>query len=276
MTVSTHSATPHAESAKFKPLRKSAVVRAGSYLYEGDRLVTGWHRHDVHQIEYAVGGVVDVETADTHFLLPPQQAVWIPAGLHHQATMNSNVRSIAIMFDPELVPYNGTSAAVLDVSPLIREMIVYAKRWPIDRLRTDDASERFFQTLGDLVLEAVQSGEPLFTLPTSDHPVVSAAMTCTRNNLHTVSAVDVSRAVAVSERTLRRLFLEETGFPWRTYLLHARMLRAMALLATPEQSVQETARAVGFQNVSSFARAFADFTGHSPSAYRKRSAAHSF
>jgi len=48
------------------------------------------------------------------------------------------------------------------------------------------------------------------------------------------------------------------------------MLRAMALLAAPEQSVQETAVAVGFDSISSFTRAFAQFCGETPSAYRRR------
>jgi AraC-like DNA-binding protein len=58
--------------------------------------------------------------------------------------------------------------------------------------------------------------------------------------------------------------------PWRTYLLHARMLRAMALLAAPGQSVQETATAVGFDSLSSFTRAFTQFCGETPSSYRRR------
>jgi AraC-like DNA-binding protein len=85
-----------------------------------------------------------------------------------------------------------------------------------------------------------------------------------------VSADDVGRAVSVSERTLRRLFADTLGMSWRTYLLHARMLRAMALLAAPGQSVQETASAVGFDSLSSFTRAFTQFAGESPSSYRKR------
>ncbi len=48
------------------------------------------------------------------------------------------------------------------------------------------------------------------------------------------------------------------------------MLRAMALLTTPTQSVQATATAVGFDSVSSFTRAFTQFCGDTPSAYRKR------
>jgi hypothetical protein len=51
-------------------LRRGGRARAGSYLYEGHRLVTGWHSHDLHQIQYAIGGVVEVETASAHYLLP--------------------------------------------------------------------------------------------------------------------------------------------------------------------------------------------------------------
>jgi AraC-like DNA-binding protein len=48
------------------------------------------------------------------------------------------------------------------------------------------------------------------------------------------------------------------------------MLRAMALLAAPGQSVQETSTAVGFDSLSSFTRAFTQFCGETPSAYRKK------
>ncbi|MGV9862261.1 AraC family transcriptional regulator [Rhodococcus koreensis] len=273
MTVSTHSATSHAQSANIKRLRRSSAVSAGTYTYDGGHLVTGWHSHDEHQLEYAVGGVVEVETAAAHYLLPPQQAVWIPAGLRHQATMSPNVQSIAVLFDPELVLHDGDRAAILKVSPLIREMIIYAQRWPIGRLRDDHGAEPFFAALGNLVLEAIHSDEATLSLPSSDHPIVQAAMSYTKDHLQEVTVTQVSRAVAVSERTLRRLFVEQTQTTWRTYLLHARMLRAMALLASPDQSVQETARAVGFDNASSFSRAFTEFCGQSPSSYRQRSSA---
>src|SRR5690606_14463260 len=105
---------------------------------------------------------------------------------------------------------------------------------------------------------------------TSDHPIVAAATAYTKEHLQSVSAEDVSRAVAVSERTLRRLFQETLGISWRTYLLHARMLRAMALLALPDTSVQDASSAVGFDSLSSFTRSFAQFSGETPSAYRRR------
>lgn len=276
MTVSASSAKVLSRSANPEKigrveLRHGGRARGGSYLYEGNRLpplVTGWHSHDLHQIQYAIGGVVEVETAAAHYLLPPQQAAWIPVGLEHQATMNPDVRSVAVMFDPELLPPVEKRTRIVAVSPLIRQMMIYALRWPIDRADSDPVSDGFFQTLGHLVFEALEHEAPL-SLPTSTNPIVAAAMSYTKAHLASVTAVDVSRAVAVSERTLRRQFDEAIGMPWCTYLLHARMLRAMALLAAPGQSVQQTATAVGFDSLSAFTRAFTQFCGQTPSAYRR-------
>ncbi len=254
-------------------LRRGGRALGGSYLYEGEGLITGWHSHEVHQIEYAIGGVVEVETASAHYLLPPQQAAWIPAGLEHQATMAPAVRTVAVMFDAQMIPGGGDRARILAVSPLIREMMIYALRWPIDRdvgsAPDEKVSNSFFRTLADLVVEALDHEAPL-SLPTSEHAIVAAAMDYTKEHLQSVTADQVSRAVAVSERTLRRLFHDELGLSWRTYLLHARMLRAMAMLASPGQAVQETSTAIGFESVSSFTRAFTQFSGETPSTYRKR------
>ncbi|WP_084223593.1 AraC family transcriptional regulator [Mycolicibacterium holsaticum] len=277
MTVSARSDRVLAESAndtvdparRVIDLRRGGRALGGSYLYHGDALITGWHSHDVHQIEYAVGGVVEVETDSAHYLLPPQQAAWIPVGLDHQATMNPDVRTVAVMFDPLLIPDGGDRARIIAVSPLIREMMLYALRWPIDRPHGDDISDGFFRTLANLVSEALDHEAPL-SLPTSEHPIVAAAMAYTKEHLDAATVEDVSRAVAVSERTLRRLFQDTLGMPWRTYLLHARMLRAMALLAAPGQPVQATSSAVGFDSLSSFTRAFAQFCGETPTTYRKR------
>ncbi|MGV0849031.1 AraC family transcriptional regulator [Mycolicibacterium phlei] len=279
MTVSARSDTRLSEPANLAggrrviDLRRGGRALAGSYLYHGDGLITGWHSHDVHQIEYAIGGVVEVETDSAHYLLPPQQAAWIPVGLDHQARMNPDVKTVAVMFDPQLIAHGGDRARILAVSPLIREMMIYALRWPIDRKAEsadeEAVAEAFFRTLANLVADALDHEAPL-SLPTSEHPIVAAAMAYTKEHLDTATAEEVSRAVSVSERTLRRLFQESIGLPWRTYLLHARMLRAMALLAAPGQSVQETSSAVGFDSLSSFTRAFTQFCGETPTSYRKR------
>jgi AraC-like DNA-binding protein len=250
-------------------LRAGSGAIGGGLVYEGERLATGFHWHDVHQIEYAEHGVVEVDTPDGTHLLPPHQAAWIPAGCVHQATLHASVRTISVLFDPGLVPTAGDRVRILAASPLIREMVLHAARWPISRPSDDPAAEHFFRTLAHLVGEALDDETPL-RLPTSRDPVAAAAIDHTQRHLTTVTARELCAAIGVSERTLRRRFADELGMPWRTYLVQARLMRARALLPDLEHSVLEVALAVGFENVSAFTRAFVRHTGETPSAYRRR------
>ncbi len=251
-------------------LRESGRWVGGSHLYDGgQRLVTGWHFHDVHEIEYACRGVVEVKTQAGHYLLPPHQAAWIPAGLQHQTTLNAGVQTLAVLFEPELVPVAGDRVRIIAVSALLREMMLYSGRWPISRTESGVESDSFFQALGYVVAEALEDERPL-NLPVSADPVVTAATDYTRAHLDYVTVSDVTRAVGVSERTLRRLFSSHMGMSWRSYLLRARVLRSMAMLAQPDHSVLEISIAVGFDDVGAFARSFARHCGETPSAYKRR------
>jgi len=261
--------TLSARRVQWVPMKGRGTATAGSYAYEGGALVTGWHSHEVHQIEYAIGGIVEVETPAGYYLVPPQQAIWLPAGLEHDTHLKGDVTTLSVLFEPALIPGYADRARILAVSPLMREMLVYSLRWPFADTAAEPRSERFFRTLADLVVDALAAETPLL-LPTSDDPLVAAAMRYTRDHLATVTIEDVSRAVSVSERTLRRMFTASVAMSWRDYLTSARMLRAMTLLATREQTVSSTATAVGFDSQGSFTRAFTQFSGETPSSYRSR------
>jgi len=257
-----------AANAEMVDMRDGTPVRAGTHTYDGVDLVTPWHTHDLHQIEYAFHGVVEVETGAAHYLLPPQQAVWIPAGLAHQTTLK-RVRTVSVFFDPVMVRGADDRARVLAAAPVIREMIVYASRWPITRPVSDPVADVFFDALAQLALDWLDHESPL-CLPTSDDPVVAAVMDYTNTHLEQVTAGEVCHAVGLSERTLRRQFPAATDMTWRQYLLQSRLLRAMALLTEPGPTVLDVATRVGFASGSAFTRAFARYTGETPTAYRQR------
>jgi AraC-like DNA-binding protein len=261
-------ATPASQPVAMIDMRGGTLVRAGSFSYEGDDVVTGWHAHDLHQIEYAFVGVAEVETSTSHHLLPPQQAAWIPAGLAHCTTLR-RVRSVSVFFDPAMVPMAGDRVRILAAAPVIREMLVYAMRWPIDRRASDPTADAYFEALALLARDWLDHEAPL-SLPTSSDPVVSAVMEYTRDHLSDVVVADVCAAVGLSERTLRRQFGASTGITWRRYLLESRLLRSMALLTESGRTVLSVATDVGFDSVSAFTRAFARFGGETPSAYRRR------
>lgn len=273
MTVSAHPVNDLLvaanESVGFVDMRAATPVLAGTYLYEGANLITGWHHHDLHQIEYAVGGIAHVETAQCRYLVPPQHAVWIPAGLSHRTTL-IDVTSIAVFFDPALVDVNlDTRAHVVSATPVLREMMTYAARWPINRAASDATADAFFVALALLAQEWIDIDVPLW-LPTATDPIVRTAMDHTQAHLADATIESIANAVAVSERTLRRHFLASTGMTWRTYLATSRLMRAVALLAEADATVLDVAIEIGYDSASAFTRAFHRATGENPSAYRQR------
>jgi AraC-like DNA-binding protein/quercetin dioxygenase-like cupin family protein len=249
-------------------MRGGSPVRAGTFAYDGGDLVTDWHSHELHQIEYAFEGIAEVETEGAHYLLPPQQAVWIPAGLAHRTTLKG-VRSVAVFFDPAMVEDADDRVRILAATPVIREMIVYAARWPIARPASDPVADAFFDALALLVVDWLAHETPL-CLPTSSDPVLRAVMDFTNANLPGVTVAAACGAAGLSERSLRRQFGAATGMTWRQYVLQSRLMRAMALLTEPGRTVIDVATEVGFDSVSAFTRAFVRLTGETPTAYRRR------
>ena len=250
-------------------MRGASRVEAGAYVHEGPALTTGWHSHDLHQLEYAVHGLVEVETAAGHYLLPPHQAAWIPAGLAHQSIIHTSVKTVSVFLEPAIVPEPGDRVRVIAVTALLREMILHALRWPVTRLEGDPRGDRFFRAMADTLVDGLEQERPL-ALPTSTNPSMTAALSFITDHLDQVTVPAVGRAAGVSERTLRRLFERELGMTCRSYIIQARLLRAMVVLADPNRTILDAATTVGFVSGSAFARAFAARCGESPSEYRRR------
>jgi AraC-like DNA-binding protein len=79
---------------------------------------------------------------------------------------------------------------------------------------------------------------------------------------------EAARALAMSERSLRRRLSEE-GQSYSVILYESRRLRARQLLLTdPVRSIKQIAVDVGFTSGAAFFRAFKRWTGESPAAYR--------
>lgn len=251
-------------------MRRRTTVVAGTVEHHATELVSYWHRHDLHEIEYAVTGVAEIRTPTTHYLLPPCYAAWVPAGVEHSPLLK-DVTTIAVFFDPAVFDFPHERAAIIPVPPVLREMMRYATRWPVGRADNDDDLEAtaFFQALAGVVRRQLAHEAPL-SLPVSDDPVVKDVMAYTAAHLADARAAAVCRAVGVSERVLRRRFAAVLGQTWQEHLRQARLFRAMALLSSPTASVSEIAAAVGFGSASALARAFRTWTGESPSAYRDR------
>lgn len=245
-----------------------ATAPAFAYADEAHDVVYDWHAHSRHQLLYSFRGTVHLEVAQTRFLLPPQRAAWIPAGILHRTHLNQ-VSCGSVFFSSDMLSSPPEQVRIIAASPVVREMILYAMRWPVHRRHPDALADNYFQTLALLCQEWVLEEMP-FWLPHSSHPQIGKAINYIQTHLATATIGAASRAAAMSERTFRRQFAHETNMNWRQFLLHSRLLHAMHLLSQPGSRVTEVAAEVGFSSLSAFAKAFTQFTGEAPSAYRAR------
>ena len=86
------------------------------------------------------------------------------------------------------------------------------------------------------------------------------------------SVEEIASACGLSASHFSRSFRKTTGFAPHTWLLRARVERAMALLRQRDVVVADVAAACGFASQSHFARVFTRQIGVSPSTWRRQSA----
>lgn len=79
----------------------------------------------------------------------------------------------------------------------------------------------------------------------------------------------LSRLTEVSYSYLKKLFVSQYGIPPSRYVIQKRMEYAKTLLLTPELSVTDVSRHVGYSSVYYFSRVFREETGMTPSEYRR-------
>jgi AraC-like DNA-binding protein len=83
-----------------------------------------------------------------------------------------------------------------------------------------------------------------------------------------LSLEKVAKTLAISSRTLKRR-LAAQGLSFSSLLAQERRAKAMFLLNMQQISLEEVAERVGYSTLSNFARAFRQWTGRSPAAYRR-------
>ncbi len=84
-----------------------------------------------------------------------------------------------------------------------------------------------------------------------------------------ISLGEVAQLCGLGLFQFSRAFKQELGTTFRDFLIQRRINRALQLFDDPKASVTDVAFAVGFNDLSYFARVFRRFTGVSPSFYRQ-------
>lgn len=223
------------------------------------------HIHDDHaQIMYAVKGAMTVLTAEGIWVLPPQRALWIPAGVSHtfKHARPVSLRTVYVRHNAPSIP-NWVHCSVLNVDTLVRELILACAQLPSEYL--DDSREA---RLGIVLLDhlALLQQDAFYLPEPSDKRAVRAANIIKENPNDTRPIKDIASEVGASARTLERLFSVQTRMGFGAWRQRLRMMVALENLAAGE-SVSSTAAAIGYESSSSFIAVFRSVFGCSPAKY---------
>lgn len=241
-------------------------LRAGALCSSGWDLDSLWHRHDMHQLLYAFEGALVVEGREGRYKIPRQFAAWIPAGAAHRTTIQK-VASGSIFISPTMLSASADTLRVIVAPALMRQMVMHAMRWPLDRPADDATSAVYFECFSRLCEEWI-TDEVKMVLPVSDDRRIAEIMAFTLEHIATVTLVDVCRAVGMSERSLRRQFTSKVGMPWEEYRQRLRIHSALDDLDATDKPIGAIAADIGYENQAAFARAFRAIIGMSPTDYR--------
>jgi AraC-like DNA-binding protein len=236
-------------------------VVAFAHDYPAGHLITR-HRHRRAQLLYAARGVMRVSTDLGIWVVPPQRAVWIPAGIDHEIGCSGVLGMRTLYVDPAL-PGLPDACRVVDVPPLLRELILRAVTLPpLYDLGGPDG--RLMQVILDQIETLEQA--PLH-LPMSRHPRLRPILETLTAHPEDATELDAwGRRLGASGRTLARLFQAETGMSFRAWRQQARLLAALTRLAAGDP-VTTVALDLGYESVSAFIAMFRRATGTTPARY---------
>ena len=237
------------------------VVAYGRELAKGETLP--FHRHRRAQLVYASRGVMTVTTRLAAYVVPPQRAVWMPGGVEHRIDARTVVAMRTLYVDAVATPDFPSEVCVLQVTPLLRELIVTAVAVG-PSYEPDSPQSRIMSVILDQI--GTQPVASLALPMPTDPRALRVAQDLISNPADSRDLGEWARAVGSSKRTLNRLFTAQTRMSFQAWRQQRRLLRALELLATGD-SVTTVALELGYDNTSAFIAMFRRCLGTTPTRY---------
>ena len=228
------------------------------------------HTHRKGQLIIALYGAVICRAENDIWIVPPDCAVWIPGGVPHSAKATWNAHLNYLFIEPGAVALP-ERCCTLAISSLIKELVARLTREGVEYPPESHPARLTRVTLDELATMPQQK----LSLPVSSHPKIRAmadALVSQPDDRSTFKAW--AKRLALSERSLARLMLRETGLTFGRWRQQLQLIIALRELASGV-SVQNVAANLGYESVNAFITMFKKTMGSTPAHYfaeRKTSA----
>jgi AraC-like DNA-binding protein len=241
-------------------LSRPIVTRRTSYE-SGHHVKPHWHARA--QFVFAVEGTMRVRTSRRVWIVPPSRAMWVPAHTAHEIHMYGSVKMHSLYVNASAAAGMPSTCVVLNVTPLLRELIVRAAALPA---AYDEAGD------DGLLIRLLMPEIRRLSRCALDLPLPESAdlmQLCERIladfSTRRPCGLD-ARDMQTSTRTLYRRFLRETGITFARWKQQARLMESIRRLAAGI-SVTTVAIDLGYESSSAFSTMFRRALGIAPRAF---------
>ena len=243
-----------------------AVTAVPSVAEHGHRIEL--HSHPWVQLLYAREGVIRVRTGVGVWILPPRRALLIAPGIEHELTMFGRVQLRTLYIEEHALgaaarALPGAGCTVLEVSPLLRELVLALSAEPVDY----PPGGRAEQLARLILLELAEMDTVPIAVPWPRDRRLQALCAEIMAHPANLRPLEVrAQEAGASARTLIRLFPKETGLHYRQWVQQVHLAHAFEMLARGD-SVGSVARLLGYASPSAFTSMFRRVLGKTPQHY---------
>jgi AraC-like DNA-binding protein len=196
------------------------------------------------------------------WVVPPGQALWIPAGEEHQSRCCGVVRLRTLYISPYAADLPKRSR-LLEVSPLLSALLDEAMTFAVDY----DEGGREGQVMDLILSEVARLPEVPPNLPAPRDPRLARICEVVMSDLSRDHDLEeLSRLGGLARRTLTRRFRQETGMSFAAWRQQIRLCEGLARLTAGEQ-VTTVALDLGYDSPSAFTAMFRRALGAAPRDY---------
>lgn len=220
------------------------------------------HAHERIQVLYACSGVMSVVTPTTSFVVPPQRALWLPAGQLHEVSCRGAVSLRTLYIDPARYAQAPT-CRVIEVSDFLRALILKVVSFGVDYDMAGPAG-RIVEVLLDEI--AAMPIAPYGAAMPVDPRLLRVCRAILANPADNRDVDHWSHVAGMGRRTFTRAFRRETGMGLAVWRQQVRLMEALSLMASG-RPVTSIAFDVGYDSPSAFTAMFRRAYGVPPSLY---------
>jgi AraC-like DNA-binding protein/mannose-6-phosphate isomerase-like protein (cupin superfamily) len=221
------------------------------------------HRHRRAQLLYAAEGVMRVTTPAGTWVVPPHRAVWIPPDTEHQIRMIDAVAMRTIYISRKAAARLPAECVVVEVSALLRELILAAMTEPIHYPRGGRG-----EAIARLLLCEIAAVQaiPLHVPMPHDRRLKRVCQSVLDRLGDDLTLDQLAADAGASVRTVARLFRHDMGMSFTSWRQQARLAEALTRLARG-LPVAVVAGDLGYASPSAFAAMFRRVLGTAPHRY---------